>query len=324
MTALTVAAMLTASLGVSAVTTTRPASAAESAVEEVPSYAMGIPGRTWEIRNPVAPCNPEIGEGGNLFENGRTYTGKCQGAGQSPQITGTWDAENGDKRALTFRTDKDFRYDGARFDAEKNAWVDASGDTLRDRTELATPKGGLPFHANVWVGFDIRIPEATDDVTGSGAFVMQLWQCHAGPIAGVRIQSGAGNGHNLQFVRRGDEPGMDDEYNKSMATKPLVPGEWHSFVIKYHVERYLPGGPKGLIEVWHRKVGATYTEAKLFEKETYFGFGPENCDNGTFAENFRVKYGMYKDYQPDATFRSDFRNVRIGASKEEVQPYYRD
>ncbi|MFI2366097.1 hypothetical protein [Promicromonospora sp. NPDC019610] len=31
-----------------------------------------------------------------------------------------------------------------------------------------------------------------------------------------------------------------------------------------------------------------------------------------------------KDYQPGATFRSDFRNVRIGAGKAEVQPYYRD
>ncbi|MEU4384122.1 heparin lyase I family protein [Promicromonospora sp. NPDC023805] len=211
------------------------------------------------------------------------------------------------ERALTFRTDKDIEHDGA-----------------RDRTELATPKGGLPFHTNVWVGFDIRIPEAADDVTGSGAFVMQLWQCHAGPIAGVRIQSGAGNGHNLQFVRRGDEPGMDDEYNKSMATKPLVPDAWHSFVIKYHVEHYRPGAPKGLIEVWHRKVGATYTETKLFTRETYFGFGPEGCDNDTFEERFRIKYGMYKDYQPGATFQSDFRNVRIGASKREVQPYYRD
>lgn len=324
-TALAVAVTLSASVGIAAVTTTRPASAAESAVEEVPSYAMGIPGRTWEIRNPEGPCGPEIGDGGNLHENGRVYEGKCQGAGQSPQITGTWDAENGDQRALTFRTDKDHEEPGARFDAEKNAWVDASGDTVRDRTELATPGRTLPFHTNVWVGFDIRIPMGVDDVTGSGAFVMQLWQCHAGPIAGVRIQSGAGNGHNLQFVRRGDDPSVpDSEYNTAMATKPLVPNEWHSFVIKYHVERYRPGGPKGLIEVWHRKVGATYTETKLFEKETYFGFGPDNCDDDSFEEMFRIKYGMYKDYQPGATFRSDFRNVRIGASKGEVQPYYRD
>jgi hypothetical protein len=319
MTALAVAATLTASLGVAAVTTTQTASAADSTADTVPSYAMGIPGRTWEIQNP-ALCGPGIGDGGNLIENGRTYEGKCQGAGQAPQITGPAEA-----RALTFRTDKDFEYDGARFDAEKNAWVDANGETLRDRTELATPGRTLPFHTNVWVGFDIRIPAATDDVTGSGAFVMQLWQCHAGPIAGVRIQSGAGNGHNLQFVRRGDDPSVpDSEYNAAMATKPLDPDAWHSFVIKYNVERYRAGGPKGLIEVWHRKVGATTTETKILSQETYFGFGPAGCDNDSFEEAFRIKYGMYKDYQPGATFRSDFRNVRIGASKAEVQPYYRD
>ncbi|MFD7308905.1 heparin lyase I family protein [Promicromonospora sp. NPDC059942] len=315
------AATLTASLGVAAVATTQSASAADSAAEEVPSYAMGIPGRTWTIDKPTL-CGPGIGDGGNLIENGRTYEGKCQGAGQEPTITGTVDGAS-DERALTFRTKYDFEYqDAVLQNAEMNTWVGPDGKRLRDRTELATPGRTLPFHTNVWVGFDIRIPYGVDDVTGSGAFVMQLWQCHAGPIAGVRIQSGAGNGHNLQFVRRGDEPGVD--YDTAMATKPLVPNEWHSFVIKYNVERYQPGGPKGLIEVWHRKVGATTTETKILEQETYFGFGPDNCDNNSFQEMFRIKYGMYKDYQPGATFRADYRNVRIGASKKEVQPYYRD
>lgn len=315
------AATLTASLGIAAVTTTQPASAADSAADPVPSYAMGIPGRTWTIENPTL-CGPGIGDGGNLIENGRTYDGKCQGAGQAPQITGTSEA-----RALTFRTDKDFRYPGAIIkDPEKNVWMDANGDTLRDRTELATTRGGLPFHTNVWVGFDIRIPAGVDDVTGSGAYVMQLWQCTANPIGGVRIQSGAGNGHNLQFVRRGDEPGVDPAYyNTAMATKSIGTDEWHSFVIKYHVEPYSAGGPKGLIEVWHRKVGATTTETKILEREDYYGYGPNSeCSDDYYDDSFRIKYGMYKDYQPGATFRSDFRNVRIGASKAEVQPYYRD
>lgn len=321
MTALTVAATLAASLGVAAVTTARPASAADSAADRVPSYAMGIQGRSWEIEKPHL-CGPGIGDGGNLRENGRLYEGKCQGAGEAPQITGTSGA-----RALTFRTDKGFRYPGATFDSEKNAWVDDKGKKLRDRTELATPGRTLPFHTNVWVGFDIRIPRGVDDVTGSGAFVMQLWQCHAGPIAGVRIQSGAGNRRNLQFVRRGDDPGVKEGYyDRSMATKSISTDEWHSFVIKYHVERYRPGGPKGLIEVWHRRVGATTTETKILRQEDYFGFGPNSCDNDSFEEEekFRIKYGMYKDYQPGDTFRADFRNVRIGASKAEVQPYYRD
>lgn len=318
MTALTLTATLASSLGIAAVTTTQPASAADSAADPVPSYAMGIQGRTWEIQNPSL-CGPEIGDGGNLLENGHRYEGRCQGAGQAPQITGTSEA-----RALTFRTEHDFRYEGAILeDAATNTWVDANGDRLRDRTELATPVGGLPFHTNVWVGFDIRIPAGVDSVTGSGAYVMQLWQCAASPIGGVRIQSGAGNGHNLQFTRRGDEPGA--EYNTALATKSIGTDEWHSFVIKYHVEPYSAGGPKGLIEVWHRRVGATTVETKLLEQATYFGYGPNSeCQGDYYDDSFRIKYGMYKDYQPGATFRSDFRNVRIGASKAEVQPYYRD
>ena len=310
--ALTVAVTLSASVGIAAVTNTQPASAAPT----VPSYSMGIEGETFTIEN-AAACSATIGDGGNLLEGGRWFPGKCQGAGQSPQITGTSDA-----RALTFRTDKDFRYEGAIVeDPAKNTWKDAAGNTLRDRSELATP-WDLPFHTDVWVGFDVRIPAGVDDVTGSGAYVLQLWQCTANPIGGVRIQSGAGNGHNVQFVRRGEEPGTD--YNTSMATKSVGTDEWHSFVIKYRVEPYHDGAPKGSIAVYHRRVGATTVEEKLFEQDEYFGYATRSrCADDSFKNEFRIKFGMYKDYQPGATFRSDFRNVRIGATKAAVQPYNR-
>lgn len=312
-TALTVAAVLSASLGIAALTNARSSDAATT----VPSYAMGIAGEPWEIRNPEL-CSAGIGDGGNLWEGGRRVaTGKCQGAAQSPQITGTSDA-----RALTFRTDKDFRYPGAIVkDPAANTWKDSAGNTLRDRSELATDRD-LPFHTDVWVGFDLRIPAGVDDVTGSGAYLMQLWQCTAHPIGGVRIQSGAGNGHNVQFVRRGEEPGTD--YNTSMATKSVGVNEWHSFVIKYHVAPYHDGAAKGTIAVYHKRVGATTVEEKVFEQDEYFGYATRTaCDGDSFANEFRIKYGMYKDYQPGATFRSDFRNVRIGGSKAAVQPYNR-
>ncbi len=314
-TVLAVALALSASLGIAAVTKARPADAATTAV---PSYAMGIAGESWEIQNPQL-CSPEISAGGNLWERGvRVATGKCQGAGQSPQITGTSDA-----RALTFRTDKDFRYPGAIFDPVNDNWEDSDGDTLRDRSELATDRD-LPFHTDVWVGFDIRIPAGVDDVRGSGAYVLQLWQCTANPIGGVRIQSGAGNGHNVQFVRRGEEPGMELEYNKAMATRSVGTNEWHSFVIKYHVAPYHDGAAKGRIAVYHKRVGATTVEEKVFEQEEYFGYATRtNCDGDSFANQFRVKFGMYKDYQPGATFRSDYRNLRIGGTKAAVQPYNR-
>ena len=313
--ALTVALTLSASVGFAAVTNSRTASAAAAAV---PSYSAGIAAESWTIENASA-CSVTLGAGGNLREGAGWFPGKCQGAGQAPQITGTSDA-----RALTFRTDKDFEYEGAIVeDPAKNTWKDAAGNTLRDRTELATG-WDLPFHTDVWVGFDVRIPEGVDDVTGSGAYVLQLWQCTANPIGGVRIQSGAGNGHNLQFVRRGEEPGMDEEYNKAMATKSIGANEWHSFVIKYNVEPYHDGAPKGRIAVWHKKVGATTVEEKLFEREEYFGYATRSrCADDSFKNEFRIKFGMYKDYQPGATFRSDFRNVRIGASKAAVQPYNR-
>ena len=311
-TILAVAATLSAALGVAALTNARPADAAAT----VPNYAMGIAGENWEIRNPEL-CSPEISAGGNLWERGvRVATGKCQGAGESPQITGTSDA-----RALTFRTDKDFRYSGAIFDPVNDNWQDADGDTLRDRSELATDRD-LPFQTDVWVGFDLRIPAGVDDVRGSGAYVMQLWQCTANPIGGVRIQSGAGNGHNVQFVRRGEDPNTD--YDKSMATTSVGTNEWHSFVIKYRVAPYHDGAAKGKIEVYHKRVGATTVEEKVFERDEYFGYATRsNCDGDSFANQFRIKFGMYKDYQPGATFRSDFRNLRIGGSKAAVQPYNR-
>ncbi len=311
--ALTVALTLSVPAGLTAVTNPPPARAATTAV---PSYSAGIVGRTGTIERPTE-CSAEIGAGGNLREGADFFLGKCQGAGEPPQITGP-----ATSRALTFRTDKDFEYDGAIVeDPATNTWKDAAGNTLRDRTELASG-WDLPFHTNVWVGFDIRIPGAVDDVTGSGAFVLQLWQCTRTPFAGVRIQSGAGNGHNLQFVRRGEEPGMEDEYNLAMATQPVGADEWHSFVIKYNVEPYHDGAPKGRIAVWHK--GPTTGEQKLFEREEYFGYATRSkCENDSFRNAFRVKFGMYKDYQPGATFRSDFRNVRIAGSKEAVEPYNR-
>ncbi len=310
-TALTVAAVLSASVGITAVTNTQPASAAAT----VPSYSAGIAGETWTIERPE-DCSEAIGAGGNLREGDGFFQGKCQGAGQAPQITGTSAG-----RALTFRTDKDFRYPGAIVeDPAKNTWKDAAGDTLRDRSELATG-WDLPFHTDVWVGFDVRIPAGVDDVTGSGAYVLQLWQCTANPIGGVRIQSGAGNGHNVQFVRRGEEPGMDAEYNKAMATQRVGINEWHSFVIKYHVEPYHDGAPKGSIAVYHKS--ATTVETRLFERDEYFGYATRDRCTGEFRNEFKIKFGMYKDYQPGATFRSDFRNLRTGANKEAVQPYNR-
>ncbi|WP_152362519.1 heparin lyase I family protein [Microlunatus speluncae] len=310
--ALTAAVVLSASAGIAAVTNPQPASAAAA----VPSYSAGIAGETWTIERPE-DCDFEMGAGGNLREGDGFFPGKCQGAAEPPQITGT--SENG--RALTFRTDKDFEYPGAILDdPARNTWVDAAGDRLRDRSELATG-WDLPFHTNVWVGFDVRIPEGVDDVTGSGAYVLQLWQCIANPIGGVRIQSGAGNGHNLQFVRRGEDP--DTNYDISMATQSVGTNEWHSFVIKYNVEPYHPGGSKGSIAVYHKEVGAT-VEEKLFEQDEYFGYATRSiCRNDSFENTFRIKFGLYKDYQPGATFRSDFRNVRIGGSKEAVQPYNR-
>lgn len=311
-TALTLAVALSTSVGFAAIPNFQPASAAAA----VPSYSAGVAGEIGTIENAGA-CSATIGEGGNLREGDDFFQGKCQGAAQAPQITGTSGA-----RALTFRTDEDFRYPGAIVDdPAANTWKDAEGNRLRDRSELATG-WDLPFHTNVWVGFDVRIPAGVDDVTGSGAYVMQLWQCTAHPIGGVRIQSGAGNGHNLQFVRRGEDP--DTEYNKSMATKNIGTDEWHSFVIKYNVEPYHDGAPKGTIAVYHRRVGATTVETKLFEREEYFGYATRsNCANDSFKNEFKIKFGMYKDYQPGATFRSDFRNVRIGGSKAAAQPYNR-
>lgn len=109
-----------------------------------------------------------------------------------------------------------------------------------------------------------------------------------------------------------------------MATKGIGADEWHCFVIKYNVEPYHDGALKGRIAVYHKTVGATTVEETLFEREEYFGYATRSlCKDCSFKNEFRIKFGMYKDYQPGATFRSDFRNVRVGASKAAVQPYNR-
>lgn len=310
-----VAALILCGIGV-AFLAVPTSSSSVTVATTVPSYAMGISGQSWSIEG-AADCSETIGAGGNLHEGRRVFFGKCQGAGESPRVTGTTNP------ALTFRTDKDFRYSDAILqDSSTNTWIDAAGKTLRDRSELAT-RWDLPLHTDVWVGFDIRIPAGVSDVSGYGAYVLQLWQCTASPIAGVRIQSGAGNGHKLQFVRRGEDPSVD--YNRSMATTSIGTNEWHSFVIKYRVEPYQAGGAKGSIEVYQRRVGATTTERKLLDRAEYFGYAQSStCPNDSFKDAFRIKFGMYKDYQPGSTFRADFRNVRIGSSKAEVQPYFRD
>ena len=110
-----------------------------------------------------------------------------------------------------------------------------------------------------------------------------------------------------------------------MATKSIGTNEWHSFVIKYNVKPYQVGVEKGSIEVYHRRVAATTQESKIVDRAEYFGYAASSaCADNSFKNEFRIKYGMYKDYQPGSTFRADFRNVRIGASKAAVQPYYRD
>lgn len=286
----------------------------------VPRYWMGLTHDDWYIENPNA-CDPDVWEGFILNEGrgvtATTYPGTCQGAGIPTQRTGT--AETGP--AMTFRTNPDFRYPGAIIDnPANNTWVDANGKRLRDRVELQTANWDLPFNADVWVGFQIRIPRGVADVTGSGAFVMQLWQCRATPIAGVRIQSGAGNGHHLQFTRRGDEPGFN--YNTAIGVDHVDIGrdEWHSFVVKWHVTPYSSGGSKGNITVYHTAPGSA--ERLLFSVDEYFGYRPGTlCEGDSYRDKFKLKFGMYKDYQPGAVFRSDFRNVRIGESKAFAEPY---
>lgn len=283
----------------------------------VPSYGLGLASdSTWTIEDPDE-CSDTIGAGGNLLEGGRRYDGKCKGAALAPAITGPRSS-----RALTFKTNPDFRYPRGVFveDAQKNTWKNADGKTVRDRTELATP-WNLPLDTDVWVGFELRIPRGTSDVTGSGAYLMQLWQCTANPIAGVRIQSGTGNGHHVQFVRRGEAP--DVNYNAALYTQDVGRDEWHSFVVRYRVTPYKIGGPKGKIEVWHKESGSSDEETRLFSSDQYFGYGnADSCADGTIdKKQFRIKFGMYKDYQPGSTFRSDFRNVRIGGSKAAVRPY---
>lgn len=296
----------------------RPTSASS-----VPHYTLALlKDAKWTFSNPGA-CSPTVGKSENLVERGTTYPGACYGAAQPPKTV-----SHGDDRSLSFRTDKDYRYPKGSVrlvDKARNRWVETTGarkgSIARDRSELQTP-WNLPLGTDVWVGFQLRIPAGVDDVTGSGAFLMQLWQCQYTPIAGIRIQAGKGNGHHIQFVRRGDVPVAGVNYDKSMTTVDLGPhSTWHSFVVKWHVTPYKKGGPMGRIAVYHK--GPTGAEHKILGTDQYFGVSKAtSCKGPGFdRQAFKLKFGMYKDYQPGATFRADFRNVRVGSTKASVQPY---
>lgn len=230
-------------------------------------------------------CSSSIGAGGNLIENGKTFAGKCEGAGLAPKISGPRDLA----KYIQFTNDSNY----------------SGGSTTR--SELAITSEYFPFNEVLYVGFNLMIP-ANVDYTDEFFYLMQLWQCSpASPIAGIRLSRGAGNSHTINFMTRGD-------YREgSFATHHLAPGAWHSVILQYTVN---PRNGDGKVALW-----LDHNGTPIVENTSYGFFNVGVCSPRVRPpQHFRIKFGMYKGDEPGRKFDVRIDNFRVGNTYNSVKP----
>ncbi len=228
------------------------------------------------IRN-SASCGNSISDGnGDLLTPSVLLRGKCQGNGNAARIS-----KAGDREALHFV-------------AEGSSSVDDIS-----RTELALTALSLPFEVPVTVAFDIMIPKTASSTEGF-FYLMQFWQCSPlSPLAGIRVVRGSS--HQINFMTRGDT----NKTGSSFFHKNLEPGAWESFELKLNVS---PNIENGVIELRERQTGQL-----LASKNGGFGFDASNKCKGNHSApaNYRLKFGIYKDFEAGKRFDVFFDNIRI-------------
>ena len=228
------------------------------------------------IRNSKS-CGINISDGnGDLLTSSVLLRGKCQGNGNAARIT-----KVGDRDALHFVAEGPSR-----------------GGQI-SRTELALTALDLPFAVPVTVAFDIMLPETASSTEGF-FYPMQFWQCSPlSPLAGVRVVRGSS--HQINFMTRGDS----NKAGRSFFHKNLEPGVWESFELKLNVS---PTAEHGVIELRERQTGRL-----LASKNGSFGFDASNkCKgNKSAPANYRLKFGIYKEFEAGKRFEVFFDNIRI-------------
>ncbi len=239
------------------------------------SLKVSIPiGDTDGIRNPHL-CAEKINDGhGDLLTSKVMLRGKCEGNGQSASIT-----QKGNRNALQFLS---------------------VGESLRSkvsRTELALTSLNLEFEKPIAITFDLMIPSSAD-VTNGFYYLMQFWQCSPlSPLGGIRVVRGSS--HKINFMTRGDE----SEVGSSFYSVELKPGEWTTFELRLNVS---PEDETSYFEVW--------SEGVLVGRRTGpFGFSSKfSCKGNSKApEHFRLKFGIYKEYEDGKSFEALFDNIQL-------------
>jgi hypothetical protein len=245
-------------------------------VAHVALASESIPARDASILAP-AQCSPTIGKGGNLRSGSRELAGKCEGAGVAPILKR--DGEGGQELLFS---------------------VSSSGAAEKDRTELAFTRERLKFGEDVFVSFEIRIPDGAA-ATSTWYYLVQFWQGgELPPIGGLRMDRGAS--HAATFMARGGANATGD----AIAKVSLPPDEWVRFTLRLNVK------PEGTSCVWVRRGAAESAHAWCGR----MGYRPV----GTLKKWYRMKFGIYKGNEPGKTFRAEFRSIRIGRSLREVRP----
>lgn len=232
-------------------------------------------------------CAQQIGSGGNLFESGIRYLGKCQGAGLTPEISGT----HNHQKYLKFHTEPSYT------------------GTDKTRTELAVTDRMFPFRENFYIGFRLMIPDDVS-ITEDFFYLMQLWQCSgAGPIAGVRMSRG--ESHKINFMTSGDSTPA----GRGIGGMELIPNMWHRFIIKVNVN---PRNGDGEFVVWKdEEAGKLYDVNRSYG---YYNIG--TCAQGERPpQHFRIKFGIYKGNEPNKYFETRFDDIRIGDTYQSVKPW---
>ncbi|GFD69176.1 heparin lyase I family protein [Alteromonas sp. KUL106] len=239
------------------------------------SLKLSIPiGDTDGIRNPHL-CAEKINDGhGDLLTSQVMLRGKCEGNGQSASI-----ANLDGRNALQFL---------------------AAGESLHSkvsRTELALTSLNLEFDKPITITFDLMIPSSAD-VTNGFYYLMQFWQCSPlSPLGGIRVVRGSS--HKINFMTRGD----DSEVGSSFYSLELKPGEWTALELRLNVSSE---DEFSYFEVWSKG-------ALVGKRIGPFGFSSKfSCKGNSKApEHFRLKLGIYKEYEDKKRFEAFFDNIQL-------------
>ncbi|USA52758.1 heparin lyase I family protein [Acinetobacter sp. C32I] len=159
-----------------------------------------------------------------------------------------------------------------------------------DRSELAFVNKPILVGQTYNINYDIKI-DRSSDITNTWFYVMQLWQNEKlPPVFSGRISRGTSK--NLAFVVRNPDVHVTGAVIKRL---DLPQDDWTNFSIKILIDSdYI-----GHINILKNGEQFVNWEGKL----GYPSIQPSN--------QFRLKFGMYKEHEQNKDFKVYFRNIKL-------------